>query len=190
MSEPYHLKQPPVDPEHATPEARAVLEWAKGRVPNMYLMMARQPAVLDTDLYGYEPFRKGAGFTPVEQEVVFLTLSVENGCEYCAGAHSFLADHVSNAPGDVTDAIRDGRPIAEPKLEALWAFTRAMHDTRGRPSQADAEAFLNAGYREEHILGIILGLAVKTISNYTSHVSDTPLDVTFQPREWRPASRS
>ncbi|UBV44551.1 carboxymuconolactone decarboxylase family protein (plasmid) [Deinococcus taeanensis] len=189
MTEPYHLKLPPVDPEHTTSEAREVLARAQGRRPNMYLMMANQPALLDTYLYGYERFRKAAGFTPVEQEVVFLTLSVENGCEYCAGAHSFIADHLSKVPGEVTDAIREGQPVQDPKLEALRMFTRVMHDTRGRPSQTDAQAFLNAGYREEHILGIILGLSVKTISNYANHVFNTPLDETFRAREWRPASR-
>lgn len=187
MTQPYHLNLPPIDPEQATPEAREVLERARrqvGRLPNMYLMMANLPALLDTYLYGYDRFRKAADFTPAQQEVVFLTLSVENGCGYCAGAHSFIADHMSKVPGDVTDAIRDGQPIQDRKLEALRAFTRVMHDTRGRPSQEEAQAFLEAGYKEQHILGIILALSVKTISNYANHVFDTPLDETFRSREW------
>ncbi|MFK7602154.1 carboxymuconolactone decarboxylase family protein [Deinococcus sp. SM5_A1] len=188
MSQPYHLTLPQVEPEHAAPEAREVLERARkqvGRLPNMYLMMANSPALLETYLYGYDRFRKSSGFTPVEQEVVFLTLSRENVCEYCTSVHSFIADQMSKVPPEVTDAIRGDQEIQDAKLQALRTFTRAMHDTRGRPSEADAQAFFAAGYGEGHILDVILALSVKTISNYANHVFDTPLDETFSSREWR-----
>ncbi len=34
-------------------------------------------------MHGYETLREQSGFTPAEQEVVFLTISRENGCGYC-----------------------------------------------------------------------------------------------------------
>ena len=192
MTQPYHLKLSQVELEHATPEAREVLEHARkrvGRLPNMYLMMANSPALLETYLFGYDRFRKSSQFTPVEQEVVFVTLSRENTCEYCTSVHSFIADHMSKVPPEVTDAIRDDGVIGDPKLQALRAFTRAMHDTRGRPNEADAQAFFAAGYGEMHILDVILALSVKTISNYANHVFDTPLDETFKSREWTGSPR-
>ncbi|AFZ69313.1 carboxymuconolactone decarboxylase family protein [Deinococcus peraridilitoris] len=188
MSKPYHLQLPQVTLENAEPEAREVLERAKrqvGRLPNMYLLMANHPGLLETYLNGYDHLRKSSRLNPVEQEVVFLTLSRENSCEYCTSVHSFIADQMSKVPTEVTDAIRDGRPIPDARLEALRTFVRVMHDTRGRPDQAAAQAFFDAGYSEQHILDVILAIAVKTISNYANHVFNTPLDEAFSSREWR-----
>lgn len=192
MIQPYRMKLPNVDLDHATPEAREVLEGARkqvGRLPNMYMVMANAPALLETYLYGYDRFRKSSHFTSVEQEVVFVTLSRENTCEYCTSVHSFIADHMSKVPPEVTNAIRNDQVIADPKLQALRVFTRVMHDTRGRPSEADAEAFFAGGYEEKHLLDVILALSVKTISNYANHVFDTPLDEAFKSREWTGSRR-
>ncbi len=90
-----------------------------GRMPNMYANMINSPGLLETYLHGYDVFRKESGFTPVEQEVIFLTLSYENACDYCMAAHSMIADNISKVPVKVTDAIRTGEPIEDKKLQAL-----------------------------------------------------------------------
>ena len=155
-----------------------------GMIPNMYANMVNSPGLMDTYAVGYDHFRKSSGFSPVEQEVVFVTISVLNGCEYCAAAHSFLADNVSKVPTEITDAIRDGKELPDAKLNALSKFTRVMFDKRGFPSHQDVQEFLEAGYEEKHILEIILALAVKTISNYANHVFDTEVDEMFSGRTW------
>lgn len=159
-------------------------EKAMGFAPNMYKAMANAPAVFAGYNAGYARFRSESGFTSVEQEVVFLVVSRGNGCEYCVSAHSFVADAMSKVPTEVTDAIRDGRPIADATLQALATFTQAMFDSRGKPTQAQAQAFLDAGYTEQHILYLILAIAVKTFSNYTNHIFHTPLDEAFAARKW------
>ena len=173
--------------ETAAPEAREVLERAKkqvGMVPNMYAYMAHIPGLLETYLFGYERFRNESGFTSPEQEVVFLAVSRENACHYCMAAHSFLADTQSGVARAVTDAIRNDEPIPHPQLGTLATFTRTMVRTRGRPTEADLTAFLAAGYADRHVFGIILAIGVKTLSNYTNHFADTPLDSFFQGRSW------
>ncbi len=99
-------------------------------------------------------------------------------------AHSIVAD-LSKVPTTVTDAIRNGGSLEDPRLSALATFTRAMFETRGRPSQSDFDAFIAAGYTEQHVLYLVLALAVKTISNYCNHLFNTPLDPAFESREWR-----
>ncbi|MFQ5660740.1 MAG: carboxymuconolactone decarboxylase family protein [Gammaproteobacteria bacterium] len=188
MTAEYKLSLPAIAHEEAEGEAKAVLDKALkevGFIPNMYARMAHLPGLLDTYLCGYGHFRKQAGFTPAEQEVVFLTISRENGCHYCVAAHSMLADTQSGVPTEVTDAIRDNSPITDPKLAALSEFTRVMNESRGLPSQSDTEAFLNAGYSERHILGVILAIAVKTLSNYSNHLFHTPMDEMFASRAWK-----
>ena len=73
-----------------------------GMVPNMFAAMANHPALLDAYQYGYQLARLRADFTPIEQEVLFLTVSRENGCHYCVAAHSFVADTMTKVPTEIT----------------------------------------------------------------------------------------
>lgn len=183
----YKITLPAVNLDQAEPLATARMEdtLAKlGFVPNMYAVMANSPGLLDTYIHGYNRFRELSGFTPVEQEVVLLSISRENGCAYCVAAHSFLADQASGVPAVVTDAIRAGSPIPDARLAALHDFTRVMVASRGLPTAGDVQAFLNAGFSERHMLEIVLALAVKTLSNYTNHLFHTPLDGLFAGRAW------
>lgn len=182
------LSLPPQTLDDAAPDVRAVLEKAQaqvGFIPNMYARMVNSPGLLQTYLDGYAAFRRDSGFTPPEQEVVFLVISRANGCEYCVSAHSALADMSSKLAPEVTDAIRDGGPIADPRLAALARFTHTMVSSRGLPRRADLEAFLAAGYGERQVLEIVLAIAVKTLSNYANHLFHTPLDPIFEARRWR-----
>lgn len=182
------LTLPPKTLDNADAEAREVLEKAKaqvGFIPNMYKGMANLPGLLETYLDGYARFRAKSGFTPAEQEVVFLTISRGNGCEYCVSAHSMIGEKVSKVPMEVLRALRDGGEVPDPKLAALSVFTERMRETRGLPTKSDLKAFLDAGYEEHHVLGIILALAVKALSNYSNHLFHTELDDAFVGHEWR-----
>src|SRR5260370_16392287 len=108
--------------ETADSRAKAVLEKAKaqvGFIPNMYAGMANSPGLLQTYLEGYAAFRTYSGFTPVEQEVVFLTISRENGCDYCTSAHSMIADKMSKVPPDIPSPLRSPKPLPNPNLPPL-----------------------------------------------------------------------
>lgn len=183
----YKMSLPSLSLADAPPESRRVLEVAKaqvGFIPNMYANMAHAPGLLETYLLGYGRFREESGFSPQEQEVVFLTISRDNGCEYCVGAHSTLADAKSGLPSTVTDALRSGRPLPDPALQALSRFTSTMLASRGLPTRQEVAEFLAAGYDERQILEIILAIAVKTLSNYANHIFHTQLDAMFEGRRW------
>ena len=188
MQSAYKLTLPALTAETASPTASALLKGAQanyGFVPNMFTSMAHAPSLLSTYFHGFEQFRANSGFTAVEQEVVFLTISIENGCEYCVSAHSLVADTMSKVPTEVTNALRDGKQVANIKLAALANFTRTMVVTRGLPSVADVAQFLAVGYTEMQILEVILAIAVKTISNYSNHLAHTPVDAAFASRVWK-----
>ena len=175
--------------ETADPRAKPLLAKAKaevGFIPNMYAGMANSPGLLQTYFEGSAAFRTHSGFTPAEQEVVLLTISRENGCDYCMAAHSMIAEKVSKVPADVLGAVRSGATIADSKLAALSTFTSHMFTTRGRPTTANMKAFLHAGYTEAQVLEIVLALAVKTLSNYTNHVNNPKVDDAFAGYAWSP----
>lgn len=176
----------PITFSNADEQQNKILEKAmkaNGMIPNMYRNMVNLPGLQDTYDTGYAHFRESSGFSPAEQEVVFLTSSIENSCGYCTAAHSFLADKISKTPVDVTNAIREGKEIPDTKLKALSEFTKVMHVTRGNPTPQQAQVFLDAGYTEKNILAIILAMAVKTISNYSNHIFHTEIDEAFSGRK-------
>ena len=192
MTIPYRSSLALLTPESSANKAQTLLEGSRkalGFVPNMYAAMANAPGLLETYQLGYQRFREESGFSPVEQEVVFLTISFDNGCDYCMAAHSVIADAFSKVPKDITDAIRTGSDLPDPKLRALSGFTRHMLQTRGRPTTVEVNAFVAAGYSESQILYLILAVGVKIFSNYTNHVFSTPVDSAFASRIWTPPSR-
>lgn len=187
MNQTYQLTLAPKTLDTAAPAAKEILERTRkelGMIPNMYTNMANAPALLSTYAHGYRLLRSESGFTASEQEVIFLTISYENACDYCVAAHSMVADMMSKVPVEVTNAIREGKEIPDLKLSALSVFTATMLNKRGNPSNEDVAAFIKAGFTEDHILFIILAIAVKTISNYSNHLFHTPLDAMFKTREW------
>jgi len=183
----YRISLTPINLDSANERAKPLLEAAMkqaGMIPNMYENMANFPALLETYGTGYNLFRKEGGFTPVEQEVIFLTISKENGCDYCMAAHSVVADMMSKVPVAVTDAIRNDTDIPDARLKVLANFISIMVNKRCRPNNEDVKEFLMAEYTEKHILAIILAISVKTISNYSNHIFHTPVDTMFKAREW------
>lgn len=182
------LDLPQLTVEGATGTGRELLLKAKaqlGFIPNMYAGMANSPGLLATYMDGYDRFRADSGFTPAEQEVVFLTISRFNSCEYCLAAHCTIADRMSKVPPPVTEAIRNDQPLPDAKLAALSAFTTLMLESRGKPTTDEVAAFTDAGFLEGQVLEIVLAIAVKTLSNYANHVLHTPLDAAFADRAWQ-----
>ncbi len=187
------LTLPAQTPATAEPGAAQCLKEAQERLgflPNMYANMANSPGVLETYLGAYDRFRSDSGFSPSEQEVVFLTISRFNGCTYCMAAHSMIADKMSNVPSDVLKALRAGTPLPDPRLQALAEFTRVMLASSGKPTPPDLQRFLSAGFRERAVLEIILAIAVKTLSNYSNHLFHTRTDPAFTAYAWNGETRS
>lgn len=165
-------------------ERLAATQKATGMIPNMYAMLANSPGLFSTYLDGYQRFRTDSGFSPAEQEAIFLTISRFNECHYCMAVHSFVADNVSKTPIEVTDAIRDDQPIEDERIGPIVTMTRALLDTHGHPTESDVAAFRQAGFTDEQVLELLLAIAVKTISNWANHLFQTPIDDIFAGRTW------
>jgi len=155
---------------------------AYGFVPNLTAVMANAPLLGEAYQALGGLFEK-TSFSSDEKQVIYLSISAENGCDYCVSAHSVIAD-MNQLPEPVTEAIRNGQPIDDPRLEALRSFTQHLVRERGWVSDDDRSAFMDAGFTESQILEVVLGVGMKTLSNYTNHIAGTPLDEAFAHRRW------
>lgn len=153
-----------------------------GFVPNLLGMFANAPALLEGYLTLARIFDK-TSLSPAERQVVLLAASFENGCEYCMAAHTAIAG-MQKVDQGVIGALRDGHPVADTKLEALRSFAAEAVRTRGWPSPEAVARFTGAGYTPAQALEVVLGIGVKTLSNYANHLAATPLDGAFAPVQW------
>jgi uncharacterized peroxidase-related enzyme len=172
-------------PESAPEASKAMLRNAQqtyGFVPNLFAGMAESPALLEGYLALSAIFDKTA-LSHTERQIIMMTANRLNGCHYCMAAHSVVAQMQGVAP-DVVAALRSGAAIADPKLEALRAFTARVLDSRGWPSEADLAALSGAGYTRQTVLEVVLGLGMKLLSNTTNHIAQTPLDPAFEAQAW------
>ncbi len=169
-------------PESVKPELEAAQE-AYGTIPNLYRGLATAPAALKMYLTFNKIIGEFAHLTPVEQQVVYLAVSAENGCTYCVGAHSVLAG-MAEIPEVTLQELREQRPLSDPKLNALRNFALAELENRGWVSEEAINEFTAAGYDQRHVLEVITILAQKTLSNYYNHIAQTPLDDMFKSMEW------
>lgn len=153
-----------------------------GFTPNLLGVLAESPAALKAYTSVAGAFAETT-LSGTEQQVVAMTTSFENDCTYCMAAHSTMSG-MTGVPDDVVESLRSGTAIADPKLNALATFTRAVVQKHGAVDSGATEAFLAAGYTNENILEIITGVAQKVISNYTDHFAQTPKDDAFAAQAW------
>lgn len=165
--------------------SKPLLQAAKnktGFVPNLYAGMAEAPALLEGYQTISEIFDK-TSFSATERQIILMTSNRLNGCTYCMAAHTTISQ-MSGVPEDVITALRNNTPIADAKLEALRQFAIVIVESRGWPNEGEIQTFLNAGYTKQNILEVVLGTAMKVLSNYTNHIVDVPLDDAFKPNTW------
>lgn len=179
------------DESNAPAEAVPLIEKSKaafGRLPGLHAVMAGAPALLDGYQVLHRLFAEETSFDADEKTVVWQTINVAHECHYCVPAHTGIAKAMK-VSDEISNALRDETPLPSAKLEALRSFTLVMLESRGRPSDAQMQAFLDAGYNQRHVLEIILGLAQKVMSNYTNHIAETPVDEGMKKFAWTPKSQ-
>ena len=164
------------------PEAsRPMLEKVQkslGFIPNLMATFANSPTVLEGYLALGAVFDKSS-FTPRERQIILLAASVENNCNYCSAVHSQIAKSLLHTPAEIIAAIHNNAPIPDDKLNALVSLVRELVRERGYVKEKTIQAFLAAGYKKDQVMQLLLGVALKTISNYLDHISPTPLDHAF-----------
>lgn len=180
------------DETTAPEESQPIMEQSRalfGMLPNMHRILAGAPATYEAYNTVYALFTQNTDFSPLEAQVIIMAANHENRCHYCMAGHT-MGMKMGKMPDDVIEALREGHPIADPKLEALRTFVKELLDRRGHIGDERLQAFLDAGYSKKQALEVLCGLASKLISNFTNALAHTEVDPPMKKYEWQhPADR-
>ncbi len=152
-------------------------------LPKLHQVLAEAPATYEAYNTLFELFQTKTTLTPLEQQVVMMTANYENRCHYCTAGHSMLMT-MFKMPQEHIQALRDGKPLKDAKLESLRQFSKSLIVHRGHIGDLQLKSFLDAGYNQRQALEVLTGLAAKLISNYTNALAHTELDAPVKEYAW------
>jgi AhpD family alkylhydroperoxidase len=165
----------------APEESKTILEGVKkkfGFVPNLMTAFSPSPAVLEAYLVIADLVSK-TSFTPKEQHAGALIISQEFDCHYCLAAHGTLGKSLGLDKETIV-ALQTRAPLTDSRLGALRTLLLSLIETRGHPEPKAIKKFREAGYTDVQLGEAVLLITWKTLSNYTNHLYDTPIDEPFK----------
>ncbi len=151
-------------------------------IPNVFAMIAESPEALNAFVTLNSSFGETT-LSPVEQQIVMLATSTENCCAYCVAGHTAFA-HKINMPETLIEAMRNMQRLDDLRLEALNNLARNLVKNKGQSSEEDIQYFLNSGYTRQQFFEVVLGVSLKTFSNYVSISLKLSLDPVFETYSW------
>ena len=149
-----------------------------GWIPWQSAYMAESPALLSAYQFAHDAFGS-CSLNEEERAVVWITTGVLNQCDYTVQAHSWIAER-KGIDAAVIEALVSQPDTLPPRLAALYRFTRQVVLAQGQiPSEA-VSALLAAGYSQQNMLDVILGVAQKTMSTLLNSIAQTDVEPQFQ----------
>ena len=112
---------------------QTVLEKARkffGYLPNLIVEMTHNVATTEAYLQVLSLLRQNGTLTHTEQQIVMLSISAWNGCEYCMAAHRMAAKRGGIAQSELDRISRVDIP-ADHRLQVLATATWALMDKEG-----------------------------------------------------------
>jgi AhpD family alkylhydroperoxidase len=154
--------------------AMAATQEQLGYLPAAMARMAASPRLLDGFLKLNQVF-ESATLDPVAREVVVMAIATRNGCHICVAMHTARLTAMG-AGADLISGLRDARPLADERLEAVRAFTLRVLDTAGDVGDQALAEFLAHGYTSQNALEIVLGIGTYTMSTLANRLTGAPVD--------------
>lgn len=160
----------------AAPATASLLTAINGKVgmtPNLYRVLANEPAALKAALTFNETLGEGS-FDPKTREAIALTVAGANNCDYCASAHSAISANLKVDAGEINKRL-NGKS-SDPKIQAVLTFSKAVVDERGFVSDAELQAARDAGLSDGEIVETVVNVVANILTNYVNHVAQTDID--------------
>lgn len=175
--------------ESAPADSRDNLESVEkglGFIPNVFAAIAESPVALKA-FAGMNNSYQESKFSDVERQVILLATSTENRCVYCVAGHTAFAESLG-IDKTLVESMRNFKSLTDTRLDTLNKLSRALVNRRGQVKE-ELDDFYKAGYSQHHFFELVLGICIKTFSNYVSNALSMPLDDAFQPYSWERPER-
>lgn len=168
--------------ESAPEASKELLEYGEkkyGMLPNLFRYMAGAPTALESYIDLFNTFSK-TSFTGGEQHLILLAISITNTCDYCTAAHTRAAK-ANGISSTILNAVRKKNVLEDQRLNILVNTAQKIVETNGNIDTEDLDRFYNAGFSPENIMEIIVGVSLKTISNYINHITENVINEQLEP---------
>ncbi|OEJ98735.1 hypothetical protein A8C32_05935 [Flavivirga aquatica] len=170
--------------ESAPEESKELLKYGEkkyGMLPNLFRYMAGAPSALKGYIDLFNTFSK-TSFSSGEQHLILLAVSIVNKCDYCTAAHTRAAK-ANGISSSILNAVRKQKKLEDKRLNALIDISKKITETRGNIEAVDLNVFYEVGFSPENIMEIIVGVSLKTMSNYINHVTENIINEELKPFE-------
>jgi len=148
---------PPIEYADASPQVRAVYDDIKRTrnvpdVNNFWKYLARDPATLKRTWESIKEIMAPGALDPLTKEMVYLAVSVTNGCAYCVAHHAEALSRYEK-DGDLLAAVREGRWNAlGARTEALCRYAEKLTRDPESVREADVAFLRETGFDDRAIL--------------------------------------
>lgn len=140
-----------------------------GFIPNLFAYMAEAPATIKAYMQ-LNALLEETSIPMPQIQVALLAISKLNDCNFCKAAHTAIGKGKGANLATIESIIND-KAIEDPKDLAIVNLVTSMVNNRGWVPEEDIKAFMDAGYTKQQYLESVLLVTIKTLSNYTNHVT-------------------
>ncbi|WP_260679293.1 carboxymuconolactone decarboxylase family protein [Thalassomonas sp. M1454] len=170
----------PVTQQQLSKDSAAVFTQTKqalGFVPNLYRYIALSDDIFKQFSQMNNAFANSS-FSALERELIQLTTSKVNQCNYCLAGHVYFSKQQNLNP-DLIKSILSTDKLEDRKLDALNCLCRALVKERGSISEELISNFLEQGYNQAQFIELIMGICLKTFTNLLSKSAEIDIDQEF-----------
>lgn len=164
-------------------EVLSRIENEVGFIPNVFTTVAESSTALQGLVILNKAFSQSS-FNDAEQQIILMAASTTNECIYCVAGHTAFAEKLE-IPDDIIYALRNQQEISEVRYNILATTVRLLIQKKGQVSPDVFNNFINAGFSKGQFLELIMGICVKTFTNYVSNSLNIELDDAFKPYAWQ-----
>lgn len=146
-----------------------------GFVPNVFLLLARRPDEFRA-FFAYHDalMEKAGGLTKAEREMIVVTTSAANQCQYCVVAHgAILRIRAKNPLVADQVAINYRKADVTPRQQAMLEFAMKVTLESHAVGDCDIERLRQHGFDDEDVWDIAAIAAFFGLSNRIANVTNT-----------------
>ena len=166
----------PVRFDRATGRVRELLQSVQatlGMVPNLLLVMANSPVVLEGFLSLRDALDRGV-LSDTLREQIALAVAERHRSEYCVAGHAAFGRAAGLSDEEIMDA-RYGRS-SKSKVQAALRFACQVLEKHGDVANEDWARLCAAGYSDREITEMIGWISMNTFNDYFAQVAQAESD--------------